>query len=286
MRRLFRIVAIAVMVLTLPALLAAKDARYDLRYHLKKGGHFRVNYERWQRNDRTIMGNRLVDESTLRTEERFKVTRSGRSGMELEITYGERSLEIDRADLPVGPDFSALKGEQARFLLAPDVARSEFEGFEELPEIRMPAMGDVLEAERYKLELFGYFPHLPGRPVSAGESWTYSEAYQDPNSGSPLDVEIDYSYTCTGPVPGEPGRLIGIDCSYKVKVYGDVDAGGLMLSLHMEGGGEERYRFDTKRGMLVSSEGTMWVEGKAVNAELEMEAPIRNDYRISLELTF
>ncbi len=34
MRRLFRIVAIAVMVLTLPALLAAKDARYDLRYHL------------------------------------------------------------------------------------------------------------------------------------------------------------------------------------------------------------------------------------------------------------
>ncbi len=262
-----------------------RDGSFALAYGLDQGASFTLSFERWQKNDRTFMGNRMVDEHRYGYEDRFTVLDDGGDGLDLEIRYGDRWLLQDGQGHRDGPDYSELNGEQARFRLSAHGLRSDFEGFEALPVIRIPSRGDELNEERYKLELLSYFPALPGKPVKEGDSWTHRDAFQDPNSGSPLDVVLEHEYTFTGPIADLPGQ-VGFTDRFTVHVFGSVDAGGLLLELDMHGEGVDRYRFDTRRCMIAGSEGEMRVEGRAVNAEMEIEAPLCNDYKTGFEVKF
>ncbi len=262
-----------------------QEANFSLSYELDQGRSFTLSFERWQKNDRTFMGNRMVDEHRYGYEDRFTILDDSDDGLELEIRYGDRWQTQDSQGHREGPDFSALNGALARFSLSDIGERSDFSGFDALPIIRIPSRGDELNEERYKLELMSYFPVLPGKPVNAGDSWTHRDAFQDPNSGSPLDVVLEHAYTFTGPIAGKPGQ-VGFTDRFTVRVLGTVDAGGLLLDLDMSGEGVEHYRFDTRRGMIAGSKGEMSVAGQAVNAEMEIEAPLLNVFTSVFEVEF
>jgi hypothetical protein len=230
------------------------------------------------------MGNHLLDSLRTVSEQTLTILKSDRSGVEIELSYGTRS--IAPPDAPADSvDCSALKGHRVGFHLSRTGDLSGYRGYADLPAIQIPAMGEELDERRYKIETRFWFPHLPDRPVRVGDRWTARDTHKDRRGGSTVDVVLDHEYTLLGPVPDSPGGLVRIDDAYTVTIEGTIDAGGLLLDLTMLGKGTDRWIFSTRHGMVASQQGTLQIEGTAANAELGIRAPIRNDYASSLTLT-
>lgn len=253
-----------------------------LRYAPPAGAAFVLDHQRDIRNERTFMGNHMVTTATLRSRDTLRVRGAGGGGLDLEIDYGERGLEVDGA--ATRPFFAPLAGRSGRFRLTEAGEVADPRGLEDLPVIRIPAIGDHYGAQRYRQELRGYFPRLPDAPAEPGDRWTRRESWREEEGGAAVDVVMDYEYRLAGPDPGGDPALLAIDCIYRVRTRGQIDAGGLLLDLDLSGEGRQRWLFDTAAGMVRSGEGTLRVAGRAVNEELAVAAPLQSDHDFTLRV--
>ena len=282
------LLSVFLMLLVVGPLASGPDAAksYKLEYRMDKGAELTMNKVLEHRNQREFMGNEMVNISTDRLQYHFKVLSSDRTGMTLEMTYGERSHETDDKQFLQPLDFSSLVGSKTSFSISNRGAVSNFKGFDVLPEIAIPDEQTTLDAARYILDIKQTFPELPQDPLGRGESWSYTQSYTDPVENGEISVTVKVDYTLA-----DKTVIDGTDClifegNYTYTVEGQLSTGGMDLTVSLEGGGTDTVYFAWKKGMVLKSGGNLSITGQAENTELGVKIPMQHDFKNSLDVEF
>ena len=259
---------------------------YDLRYDMPVGAEFILTAKTEHMNQRVVMGNELVTNSTDLAEMAFTVQASNKHGLTTELEYRSLSHETDAPQAPRTTDFSELVGRSAQFVLSPKGELSGFVGFDELPEIEIVDAQRTLTEDMYIYELKSIFPEFPEHAVKRGDSWSYTREFLAPMPGGELKVAVEYTYTVM-----EETRWKEMDCvkfrgKHTTTIDGHGAAGGLDFQVKMTGTGLETAFFSWEKGMFLGSESATSVEGAAENADMGVSIPMRQEYRSTVSVNF
>jgi hypothetical protein len=257
---------------------------YDLQYKMKEGAGFVLTMRHKALNRRVVMGNEFTLNSNDVIEYDFEVQSAGKEGMSLALVYKNRTHESDMPQIQTPPDFSKLLGAGVRLFLSSKGEMSGFEGFENLPAIEIADMQTTLEGEYYIRELRYILPRLADNPVGIGDRWSHVYEFDEPVGDGSIAVRIDATYTVLGKARQDGQDCLKIGGEYALHVQGEFMQAGMNLVLNMEGEGNETLYFAWKKGMLLASEGSSFIEGTADDKEIGMSIPIREEYDTRLRV--
>jgi hypothetical protein len=257
-----------------------------LEYKTGKKDGFKVDVVKVHRNERNIMGTEIVTVSTDKYGYGFTALSSDEEGVRFEVEYLERTHETDDTQFLQGPDFSELIGKKVRFHLSSTGETSGYEGFDELPRIRIADEQKELNEQLYIIDIREFFPGLPEEEVGIGDSWTVSRQYEEPVGESHLTVKIEFRYAVIGRKKIEGYECLMIEGTSHVLVSGDPTLGGVDLVVKMEGDGTESFAFAYTRGMFLNSSSNLKVVGTAENEEVGMTLRFNHDYDVQMTTKF
>jgi hypothetical protein len=281
----FRWIATAAVCLVAVGLLAglltqasAGEKKYTLEYKLKKGTDFGMATTTERKSTREMMGNEIKATTTDKIGYDAKVTQVKDGVATIEVTYMDRSHDSDDPQVKMDTDFSGLLGKTAEFDMTPRGELSNFEGFDALPELAISGGQATHGASQYINELKEFFIQLPADPVGVGDTWSYTEEFNEPVEGGSAKVVINYTYKVDGVEKRNGQDCLKLIGDYTTEVSGDGNAQGMAYTIGMSGEGSETAYFAYKKGMLSEVETNSYVEG-AVNADdVGFEMPMRHDY--------
>jgi len=271
------LVALVIVAIGIPVGRMEAAKQYALAYKMDKGTEFTVQVTRKHRNQRNFMGNDLVTNTEELMEYEFTVKSSGDDGLRLELEYTEREYKADEGESSIIADMSELIGNRVKMLLSPTGVPSDFEDFDDLPEIRIPGQEDPLTELRYENEVMSLFPRLSPEAVAAGGSWSGIVQYDEPIGDVTLPIKMLYTYTLI-----EETKFGGLDClklegEYTITLSGTIAASGLDLEMNVAGTGTDTIYFAWKKGMFLSSETRFNMKGSADNEEMGVSIPMEHD---------
>ncbi len=221
---------------------SAQERSYDLKYRLEPGREFSVlNMHISHQNFKTPAG--IVGFGSLTRDLMldYRVVAADEAGMTLEATYRKKLYRnTDREGKVAVTDFAAILGRSARYMISPTGVLSQFQGFAEMPPVRMPSGGNYTGAFLQE-EIEHLFLTLPDKPVAKGETWTRKA------------FGVDIAYTLVDEV-----RIFGRDC---VRIFARIqeenplskakDRNGNELTVETTEPYTDIYYFDYKEGMMV-----------------------------------
>jgi len=268
---------------------AESGKKYDLKYGLKDDSKFEVKTLRTDDAETDMMGNKILSKTESASDLAFRVKKSGKGAMVLEVAYKSKSLTIQAQGDTTSVDFSGLIGKMATFMLSGDGTAYDFKGFDSLPAIDIPSQQTKIDQARYILELKDLFPKLPGKPVAAGDTWTSTDVYKEPMSaagGDSLTVTVTNTYTLVGPAQKDGVDCIEIRNNYTMSVAGSGKTQGMSLTIDMPGNGATMIYFATGRGMFIGTEGSSIIKGTAVVQEAAVTIPMSHVYKTASTVIF
>jgi|GEM_PF-6431244 len=138
---LVRVLFLAFLFQTFASAAWAEEKTYDLKYRFNPGQTFSVlDMQISHQNLKTSDGIVRFGSLTRDLELDYRVASADESGMTLEVTYRKKLYRnTDREGKVAMTDFAAILGRKARYAISPTVALSRFEGFAEMPPVRMPS---------------------------------------------------------------------------------------------------------------------------------------------------
>ncbi|UCH82785.1 MAG: hypothetical protein JSW50_09920 [Candidatus Latescibacterota bacterium] len=257
----------------------AGDKKYKLEYKMKKGSGFEMATTTERKSQREMMGNEIKSTTTDMAKYVVNVIEEKGGMATASLTYKDRSHKSDDPQVQLDPDFSALLGQKARFVISERGILSGFDGFAELPELDI-AGGQARRGEsQYINELREFFIQLPEEKIGIGDTWSYTDEFTEPVEGGTAKIVIAYTYTLAEAAEREGFDCVRFDGEYTTTVTGTGTAQGMEYTLKLDGTGTETVWFAHKRGMLVESESISFVEGGVTAEMVGFEMPMRNDYK-------
>ncbi len=239
---LVRILFLSLLFQAAAAGVRAEEKTYNLKYRFQPGQEFSLrNMHISHQNLKTPDGVVRLGSLTRDLEIDYRVVSADASGATLEITYRKKLYRnTDRDGKVAVTDFAAILGRKARYTISPTGALAGFEGFAEMPPVRMPTgrdyTGPFLQEEIEHLLLT-----LPDKPVAKGETWTRKA------------FGADIAYTLIDEV-----NLFGRDC---VRIFARVedeepltkgkDPKGNEVTIETQEPYTDIYYFDVKDGMML-----------------------------------
>lgn len=257
--------------------------KYTLKYKMKKGFSFTVASTRKDHYTREIMGNEIVANQVDFNKYRFVVKTSKRKGMLLEMEYLKKEHSTEESNT-MPADFSGCEGIITSLFLSRTGDLSNFTGFEKLPVVEIRDRQVSMNRESYINELMDIFPLLPDHRVRLGDSWNHQRQYSEKIGEDSLQVGIDITYTLIEEIEKEGLPCLIINSVYSIELKGQVNVDGLVLTVHLEGEGEEHITFNPKRGMFHSIEGSSTLEGSADNEDLGLSIPMLHEYTFEIDV--
>jgi hypothetical protein len=109
-------------------------------------------------------------------------------------------------------------------------------------EEQNPMNFSVLEVLR------SYWPALPDRPVSVGESWPDHKKLEIPFQGMTLSVELEITFTLDAVVPAPEGQLALISAAYAATISGECAFEDFKGSFEGNGSGSGNLHFQVESG--------------------------------------
>ncbi|UCG52653.1 MAG: hypothetical protein JSW58_03635 [Candidatus Latescibacterota bacterium] len=255
----------------------ADEKIYKLEYKLKKGTAFGMKTTIERKSVREMMGNEIKSTTMDIVVYDAKVTEAKGGTATIEVTYEDRSHETDDPQVQLDVDFSSLLGKTVQFSVTSLGELSEFAGFDALPELAISG-GQTHGESQYINELKEFFIRLSEDKIAVGETWSYTEEFNEPVEGGGAKVVVDYTYTLA-----EVAEKNGHDClkltgESTTKVTGKGVEQGMEYTITLGGKGSETAWFAYKRGMLLETETVSFLEGAVVAEDVGFEMPMRNDY--------
>jgi len=251
----------------------AGEKLYELKYQMAEGTRFVIKSDGITESVTDQMGMEMVAEITGGGEDTYTVLSANPDkSLSMELEMGEQVQDVSSDQGSASTDFSALVGKKVKFTLSPNGEVSDFDGFDELPEIPT-ATGDVLTSDLYILGVKESFIRLPDKPVKMGDTWTDVRANDVPLGGATLRSESDYTYKLV-----EEAKKDGFDClkiaiAGKEKLTGDFEQAGTALSIDRETQVTGFLYFAFKQGMFISIEAESKAEGVIVVQIAGQEIP-------------
>jgi hypothetical protein len=184
------------LVQALAAAVSAEEKTYDLKYRFQPGQEFAlrnmlISHRDIKKSDAIIRMSSLTRDLELD----YRVVSADAAGAILEVTYRKKLYRnTDREGKVAVTDFAAILGRKARYAISPAGELGRFEGFAEMPPVRMPSGGDYTGAFLQE-EIEHLLLTLPERPVTIGDTWTRKA------------FGVDIAYTLMDEV-----NLFGHDC--------------------------------------------------------------------------
>jgi hypothetical protein len=259
---------------------------FDLRYTMESGTVFKVIVTSTKLKSQDIMGKTVKTMSTDSSEIQFTVISADDNGMAMEMVFINRTHSSDDPRFLTPTDFSALLGQEVQFHLSSIGELSEFEGFEDLPEIEISDINETLNELNYKMELEKIFIIFAGRPLTIGEEWIHHFDYDIPINSGQLDLFLGYRHMIEKKI-----NRNGIDCihlvgSIDVRGEGQFDMSGMPLELTLNGSGEETVLFAQDSGMIMVVNSSTSISGKALNEEIGLEIPFTDKFETEIAFSF
>jgi len=119
------------------------------------------------------------------------------------------------------------------------------------------------------------FPRLPGRTVTAGDSWADTVTYTEEGDAGVTEVQSRLTYTAVGEVQAEGRTLSEVTFAGTAQVDQELEVEGARISQASEVEVEGRFRWDPSAGLLYDSEMSMEGEGTVRIALLPASLPTR-----------
>ena len=262
------------------------DDKYILRYGGMEGAAFTLTTAKTDRYTREIMGTKVSTIALDQTECRCEIESSSDKGSVVGIEYLSRRHETDEPQIEIGPDFSKLIGEKARFTFSRIGELSEFEGFDALPEFEIVDQGQSIGGKRFVNEIREVFVVLPKNPIVIGETWSFTQEYTELIPGGEARITVQ----CTYELLGEEKRG-GFDClklggEFSYVAEGEGSASGIDYVLRLDGEGSDVVHFVVAKGMILSVEGRSTAQGSAKSEELGMAIPMKHEYETRIDVVF
>jgi hypothetical protein len=255
----------------------AGERKYKLEYKLKKGTEFELTNTTENKSMREMMGNEIKATTTDVIVYGAKVTQAKGGIATVEVTYKDRTHETDDPQVQLEADFSSLLGKTAKFAMTLRGELSEFTGFDALPELEISG-GQAHEENQYINELKELFIQLPKDKIAAGETWSYTEEFDEPVSGGEVKVVVDYTYTLAEVAEKDGHKCLKLTGEHTTKVTGAGMEQGMEYVIKLEGKESETAWFAFKKGMLLETETVSFLEGSVVAEDVGFEMPMRHDY--------
>ena len=131
---------------------------------------------------------------------------------------------------------------------------------------------------QYINELKEFFIQLPEEKIAVGETWSYTEEFNEPVEGGTAKIVVEYTFTLVEVVEKDGHDCLKLVGEYTTKVTGTGAAQGMEYTIEMKGTGTETVLFEYKMGMLLETETVSFVEGAVVVEGVGFEMPMRHDY--------
>lgn len=264
--------------------LCKKD--YTLKYNMKKGTEFSINYHRKNINEREVMGNKRVNlqEDSFRYE--FTVLSNSEDGLEIGMEYKEKSDKTDDPQFSAGTDYSDLLGKKVKFLISSKGDVTGMENFEKLPEIPVLSRDMTFSANSYKNEIRQLFHALPEKQVSIGDTWVNEGKATESLGDGEVEVVVKYNYTLLEETDKNRINCLKIGAKYTIELKGSGLINAAKFEFNAKGNGNDVIYFSPEKGMIAAVEGQSMVEGYIVITEMNVTIPLKQDIETEINVTF
>jgi len=280
----FTTVSIVILLGSLQGEPAYGAKKYLLQYDIPETSRFTLTNTTEFHNRRVFMGNAVTDSSVDRVEYGFEAKSSGDDGLELEVVFLGREHQLYDSPSQGSTDYSDLIGKKVSLHLSPEGEMTSLVGFEDLPVIKILDRDITLGKERYENEIRQLFPHLPGKKIQTGDSWSHVQEYEEPIQGGKIRVTIHYTHSLVEEVKKDGLDCLRLDGKYTISIEGKGGSKGVEFSLKLDGGGTETVYFDWKKGMLLSISGKASVEGAAENKGLGFSMTLEQTFENTIDV--
>jgi len=258
---------------------------YDLKYNLPQGTKFTITSESEAEEIINQMGNEVANVVKSSTESICEVLSDRDDGsMLIEFKFGERSRTIETVMGEHNVDYSELIGKKVKFVLSPNGKASEFEGFDELPEIDL-GFGQTLTKDRYMDRMKNLFPELPEKGVKLGDTWSRKVENEQPRTGGSVKTTVDYTYTAAEELEREGEDCLKIDVKMKITTTGAFEQNDNQLEIDLNGEGTITQYFAFKKGMVIFRESTTTTEGDINLPAMGMTLPMNSSSKGTMKIT-
>lgn len=258
---------------------------YDLKYKFKKGEKFELKYSELNHYTREMMGNEMIVDQKDSYNYLYTVKSLNGEDAVIEMEYLQKSQGSDDPQSAGGPDFSPLLGKKVEFIFHNNGRTSAHKGFENLPAIENQVRGFAFEKDRYINEI-KYFPFLPGKKVSIGDSWDDKIVVEEPLPGGKGTITINSEYTLIEETKKDGAECLNIKCDYTFLFEGSGNVQNMDFTMKLTGKATQTIYFSLDKGMLHSIEEESITEGKADFPAMGMEMPMKHEKKINVSVIF
>ncbi len=109
--------------------------------------------------------------------------------------------------------------------------------------------------------VYEFFPKLPGTVVDPGDTWTDTTAYELPSDAGTIALESVTAYTVVGDTVVDGVTLMKVDFESATETVAEVEQQGMEVIQSYTGDVIGSYLFDVARGVMVSAETAVDLEG-------------------------
>ena len=123
---------------------------------------------------------------------------------------------------------------------------------------------------------YDFFPRLPGRAVSPGQTWVDTVAWAGGTGEAPYSSTTVYTYTLAGDTTVAGSSLLKITVSGDTSMEGSMETGGVAIEQSLTGTTVGHYLWDPVAGLVHSAELNRDLEGSLRVPSMNLPAmPIR-----------
>lgn len=259
---------------------AKTSTKHELRYQMPQGTKFDFSVDRTRQLKQAIPGRDASADVIEHLLFGVTVQSIKPEGMDLSLSYKERSRQVKRPDFSGSVDFSGLIGKQVQMMLSPDGKLSEFQGFSDLPEVVIKGEQRIMRRQEYVSDLVTCFPQLPYQPVGVGDSWSYETSYFERFMIGQVKITVNTTYTVLADTVRNGIKCL--KCSGKstlnARGQGIEEESGLRLDVDISGESADTIYFAYEKEMLLESGALTTISGTSSNVLIRYAAPF--NYRI------
>jgi hypothetical protein len=157
-------------------------------------------------------------------------------------------------------DFPELTGHALDFWLSPEGDLSGLEAFNTLPQKNV--LLQITDPSGFIHRAHNAFPHLPDRPVGLGDTWTFTLEEERPAMrGARSLVSSEHTYKLVEHLEEDGIPCVKIEASYNLTSRTEIETPRGAIVAEYTGTGTETILFAYTKGMFLSKEGTLDMEG-------------------------
>jgi CubicO group peptidase (beta-lactamase class C family) len=275
-----------------PAFVASASAKpgdtFELSHRLDENSEFSFRWDKRSRYRLTVEGgNELLIGSESGATWGTRVIARESDGLDLELTCQDHTYRMDLPEPKKPADFTELTGQKIRTRLSTTGEWSDFRGLDLLPVTTLPGEKVPWSKDHCVLEVQSLLPFLPGKTVEMGESWTHRCTRRELVGGQVwVPVTVNCAYTLVDRNIAQGKDCLRVAANFTLHAAAEIMMDGIPWNFRFTGSGTGSYLFAWRQGLVLGSEESSSLVGRATAEEIGQVIPFQSDVQTSVKVEF